>query len=214
MQHIDLLEARIRQIEKPRVLLAIDGMAASGKTTLAAALRLRFPGSAVVHMDDFTVPFEDRYPGYFDETLSNADIARFDREVLQPLIRGEGACYRPYVCHPDPGFLPPVRIEAACPLVIVEGAYCLHPALFDHYDLRVLSLIDTHAQRARILQRNGAAQLERFVSQWIPMENRHIQSRSLRERCDLIISPDEADGASNRQSAPPAFPPSHIPSDC
>jgi len=192
MNPLDTLEARIRQIRKPRVLLAIDGMAASGKTTLAAALSRRFPGSVVVHMDDFTVPFEDRHPGYFDETLSNADVIRFEREVLLPLERGEAACYRPYVCHPNPGFLPPVVIPADCPLLIVEGAYCLHPLLFDHYDLRVLSLIDEDTQRTRILRRNGPAQLERFVSLWIPMENRHIHARSLRTLCDLTISPDQA----------------------
>lgn len=185
------LEAAIRAIlkNKPRALIAIDGMAASGKTTLAHALARRFPSCAVVHMDDFTVPFEDRYPGYFDKTLSNADIARFDREVLAPLARGEAASYRPYVCHPEPGFLAPVIIPADCAVVIVEGAYCLHPDLFDRYDLCALSLIDPKKQHERILLRNGPTQLERFVSAWIPMENRHIASRRLKERCDLVISP-------------------------
>ena len=186
------LDAAIRTIlkRKPRVLVAIDGMAASGKTTLAHALCRRFSSCAVVHMDDFTMPFEDRYPGYFEKTLSNADIARFDREVLSPLARGESASYRPYVCHPAPGFLAPVSISADCAVVIVEGAYCLHPDLFDRYDLRVLSLIDPENQRERILLRNGPVQLERFLSQWIPMENRHIQARRLSERCELVISPD------------------------
>ena len=189
---LDQLDAAICAIlkSKPRALIAIDGMAASGKTTLANALKQHFSSCAVVHMDDFTVPFEDRYPGYFDKTLSNADIARFNREVLTPLARGGAASYRPYVCHPQPGFLAPVTIAADCAVVIVEGAYCLHPDLFDRYDLRVLSLIDPQLQRERILLRNGPAQLERFLSQWIPMENRHIQARRLRERCDLVISPD------------------------
>lgn len=194
MEHIDTLEAAIHAIlkEKPRALVAIDGMAASGKTTLAKALAQRFSTCAVVHMDDFTVPFEDRFPGYFEKTLSNADIGRFDREVLTPLARGEAACYRPYVCHPDPGFLAPVVIPADCAVVIVEGAYCLHPDLFARYDLRVLSLIDEDTQRERILRRNGPAQLERFLSAWIPMENRHIHARCLRETCDLVIGPDPA----------------------
>ena len=192
MPQIDRLESAIRVIlrEKTRAYIAIDGMAASGKTTLAQALAQRFSSCTVVHMDDFTVPFDERYPGYFETTLSNADIPRFKREVLSPLLRGEDACYRPYRCHPEAGFLDPITISAGCAVVIVEGAYCLHPDLFDHYDLRVLSLIDADAQRARILARNGAAQLERFLSAWIPMENRHIVQRGLRESCDLIISPD------------------------
>ena len=194
MDHIQTLERAIRAIlsRQPRAVIAIDGMAASGKTTLAKALCARFSSCAVVHMDDFTVPFENRYPGYFEDTLSNADIARFDREVLSPLARGKGAYYRPYRCHPDPGFGEPMIIPADCAVVIVEGAYCLHPELSGRYDLRVLSLIDEQTQRERICARNGQAQLERFLSQWIPMENRHIAARRLRETCDLIICADPA----------------------
>ena len=183
------LAPRIERLlaKKPRVIIAIDGMAASGKTTLAAQLAAQFPKSAVVHMDDFTIPFEDRTPGYFDRLLSNADIARFDREVLSPLLSGQDAVYRPYVCHPEPGFLAPVYVPSDARLVIIEGAYCLHDQLFARYDLRVLSLIAPDLQMDRILRRNGEAQLERFTSLWIPMENRHIAVRNLRERCDEIL---------------------------
>lgn len=179
---IDLMGSR------RRCLIAIDGMAASGKTTLAAELAAMLDGCHVVHMDDFTLPFEDRFPGYFDKTLSNADIGRFDREVLTPLLSGKSACYRPYVCHPVPGFLPPVTIPANFACVIVEGAYCLHPQLSGRYDLRILSTVSRETQRARILARNGSAQLERFETLWIPMENRHILEHGLAGCCDLLLS--------------------------
>ena len=184
------LISRIEQLleQKSRVIVAIDGMAASGKTTLASALSSRFEDSAVVHMDDFTIPFEDRTPDYFDRLLSNADIARFDREVLSPLLSGTDAVYRPYICHPEPGFLAPVTIAANTRLLIVEGAYCLHPQLFDRYDLRVLCTVSPETQRARILARNGSAQLERFLRLWIPMENRHNAAHGLAWHCDLTLS--------------------------
>jgi len=194
MDSYSALKARIEEMlrSNERVLVAVDGMAASGKTTLATALCRAFPRSAVVHMDDFTIPFEDRAPGYFEAQLSNADVVRFDREVLTPLLEGQEACYRPYVCHPVPGFLEPVRIAPKTRLIVIEGAYCLHPLLFDRYDLRVLSLIDPQAQRMRILARNGEAQLARFESLWIPMENRHIEAHSLRRRCDMTLFTDQA----------------------
>ncbi len=192
LDHFAALESLIQSIlaDKNRAVIAIDGMAASGKTTLAASLAARFSSSTVFHMDDFTIPLEDRFEGYFDAQLSNADIGRFDREVLSPLLEGKGACYRPYACHPVPGFLAPVTVPANTCLVIVEGAYCLHDRLFDRYDLRVLSLISKNTQRSRILARNGEAQLRRFESTWIPMENRHIESRRLRERCDVVLFTD------------------------
>ena len=186
------LEFQIRRLleTKPRVIIAIDGMAASGKTTLAANLAQRFPSSAVVHMDDFTVPFENRYPGYFEDTLSNADIGRFDREVLTPLALGRAASYRPYRCHPVAGFGDPITIPADCAVVIVEGAYCLHPTLWARYDLRALMTVSEDTQRTRIRARNGDMQLDRFLSMWIPMEHAHIKARALHARCDLILSGD------------------------
>lgn len=187
------LEARLDALlaQRKRIVLALDGMAASGKTTLAAALAVRYSHSAVVHMDDFTIPLDARTPGYFEAQLSNADVGRLDREVLAPLARGECACYRPYRCHPEAGFLAPVCIEPNVRLLIVEGAYCLHPLLFERYDLRVLCVISPELQRERILRRNGRAQLVRFSAQWIPMENRHIEVRRLAQTCDLCLSADQ-----------------------
>ena len=174
--------------EHPRAVLAIDGMAASGKTTLSAALHAAIAHSAVVHMDDFTLPFEQRFPGYFDALLSNADTQRFDREVLSPFLAGHPASYRPFVCHPQPGFSGIIEIPQDTRLLIVEGAYCLHPSLAPRCNIRVLSLIDPALQRQRILRRNGKAQLERFEAMWIPMENRHIEAHDLPAICDYVIS--------------------------
>jgi len=189
MNQKEILKHRIITLmnQRPRVIIAMDGMAASGKTTLAQWLCREIPGCFVVHMDDFTIPFEYRFPGYFDQALSNADINRFDCEVLTPLRNGKGAQYRPYRCHPEPGFLPPVHIGKDTACIIVEGAYCLHPDLFDRYDLRILVTVFPDIQRQRILKRNGETQFERFASTWIPMENRHIEARRLHSRCDMII---------------------------
>lgn len=190
MDHVSALESAIRSqfSAQPRVIIAIDGMAASGKTTLAGQLAARFPVCAVVHMDDFTLPFDKRFPGYFDALLSNADIDRFDAEVLSPFLRGQAVSYRPFICHPVAGFGDPLSIAPDTRLLIVEGAYCLHPRLAPRYDLRVLSLIDPALQRKRIAKRNGQSQLQRFESLWIPMENRHIAAHNLRSICDFVIT--------------------------
>lgn len=192
MTHNDGTQALFSRIQallaqKERAALALDGMAASGKTTLAAGIAARIPSSAVVHMDDFTLPFEKRFPGYYEALGANADVTRFDSEVLTPFLSGSAAVYRPYICHPEPGFLPPVTVPAGTRLLIVEGAYCLHSTLFDRFDLRALKLIDPQTQRRRILARNGEAGLSRFLDLWIPMENSHIEKQQLEHRCDLVI---------------------------
>ena len=162
---------------KGRAFIALDGMAASGKTTLASALAARFEDVAVIHMDDFFLPAEKR--GTVSQTLANADIERVLNDVLLPLSHGQHAAYRPFVCHPQPRFLDPVCIDGSCPVVIVEGAYCLHPDLWALYDLRDVVTIAPKQQQARILKRNGQAMLSRFVSEWIPLENRHIAVRKI-----------------------------------
>ena len=172
---------------KGRALVALDGMAAGGKTTLAAAISRAVPGSYVVHMDDFFLPQEKRTREHYARTLAWADVERVRSEVLAPLHRGEGAVYRPYVHHPKPEFLAPVHIPASFRAVIVEGAYALNPALFSFYDLRFLLTVSPETQRQRILERNGEAMLPRFLSEWIPMENRHIAANNLESRTDAII---------------------------
>ena len=186
----DILDSRIMQLlsAKGRALIAIDGMAASGKTTLCKALREKISGCYIVHMDDFTLPFEKRSDGYFNRLLTNADTDCFLAEVMVPLLAGKSAEYSPYRCHPEPGFLRPVTIPEDWRCVIVEGAYCLHPRLFDLYDLRALMTVTPETQRTRILRRNGETQLTRFESLWIPMENRHIEVHGLKQRCDLLLS--------------------------
>lgn len=67
----------LRKIEttSPRVF-AIDGVAGSGKTTLASQLQLDLPGSQVVHMDDL-------YSGWKDP-LSQDLTRRVCDEILNP----------------------------------------------------------------------------------------------------------------------------------
>lgn len=172
--------------EKGRAIIAIDGMAASGKSTLAQALMRALDRAHLVHMDDFFLPEAIR-THVRDRLLANADVERFDAEVLAPLCAGQGVRYRPFVCHPRPRLLDPVAIPADVRIVIVEGAYCLHPLLAARYDLRILMTIGASTQRARILARNGEAMLARFENEWIPLENRHIRTRGLSALCDVRI---------------------------
>ena len=179
------LEALIAQ--KGLALIALDGMAASGKTTLASALYAAIPGCCVVHMDDFFLPQQKRTREHYARTLAWADVQRVRDEILAPLSLGEDAVYRPYVHHPEPRFLDPVRIPKDVRAVIVEGAYSLNPALYAFYDLRLLMTVSAQTQQSRIRARNGEALLAKFVSEWIPMENRHIDANALTTRVDAII---------------------------
>ena len=79
-------------------VIAIDGRAASGKTTLAAALAAE-TGGAVVHMDDFFLPAELRTPQRLAAPGGNVHAERFAEEVLPFLRQGRPFCYRRFDCH-------------------------------------------------------------------------------------------------------------------
>lgn len=171
--------------EKGRVLVAIDGNCASGKTTLAALLQLVY-GCNILPMDHFFLRPEQRTAERLAEPGGNVDHERFYREVLAPLRSGQPFSYRPYRC--DSRTLgEPVPVGRR-PINIVEGSYSLHPALADAYDLKVFLSVDPQEQMRRIFARNGEEMARRFASEWIPMEETYFKTFSIAERCDLRFS--------------------------
>lgn len=172
---------------KERLLVAIDGPCASGKTTLAAQLSAVLGDAPVVHMDDFFTPHGEKTPQRLAQPGGNADVERFGKEFLAPWLRDGQASYRPYDCHEDrllaPVTVPPGRIA------LVEGAYCLHPHTGRPYDVEVFLTVDPALQRARILRRNGPALWERFRTQWIPLEQAYFTAFGLPDERCLVLGP-------------------------
>lgn len=179
------LFARIDEIrrEKGRVLVAIDGPSASGKSTLGEWLQAVY-GATLLHMDDFFLQPHQRTAKRLATPGGNVDRERFFDEVLTPLARGDGEfAFRPYECWRQ-ALGDPVRV-APGEIVVVEGSYSLHPDLAAHYDLRVGLKIDPKTQSARILARNGEEMHARFMNEWVPMERLYAEATALDLRCDL-----------------------------
>lgn len=182
---LPLLAAIDRKLaEKPRVLAAVEGGSASGKTTLAALLE-RIYGCAVFHMDDFFLRPEQQTPERLAEPGGNVDRERFLEEVLRPLSRGGTVRYRRYDCHTRT-LGGPVEVRPKA-LSVVEGAYSMHPDLAGFYDLSVFLRIAPELQRTRILARNGPEAGGRFFTRWVPLEERYFAALDPAGRCDLIL---------------------------
>ena len=181
-----LVQALTRRLSSgERVLLAIDGGSASGKTTLAASLHAHFPDSRVFHMDDFFLRPEQRSEARYLEPGGNVDRERFLNEVLLPASRGEAVTFRRFDCKTF-SLEPAVSVKYR-PLTIVEGAYSLHPALRGYYGLRVFLKIAPDLQRKRIEERNTPAQQSMFFERWIPLEQRYFEHCSPEGCCDLVL---------------------------
>lgn len=171
------------------VLIALDGRCAAGKTTLAAHLCGLTDGT-VFHMDDyFLQPFQ-RTRERLDTPGGNVDYERFREEILLPLAQGaREICYRPYNCRTQK-LEESISVEVK-QVVIAEGSYSCHPALWDAYTLRVFLDVEPEEQMRRIVHREGEAAAQRFRDRWIPLEERYFAAYQIREECDFCIGPTD-----------------------
>ena len=185
---MEALRERIRQglSEKGRLLLAIDGRCGCGKSRLAARLAEEFVGN-VFRVDDFYLPFGERAEDWQEIPAGNVDLARFRREVLEPLVHGEAPRYRAWDCRRE-CFREPEE-HPFRPLSVVEGSYALHPLLREAYDLRVFMTAEPATQRARLRAREGRRFLA-FEELWIPLEERYFRVFRVEECADLVLRTD------------------------
>ena len=168
---------------KERVIAALDGRCASGKSTLAAALEKKL-GCAVFHMDDFYLRREQRTEARFAEPGGNVDRERFYEEILFPLRKGdEEIVYRPFSCFSFE-LMEPRTVKVGC-IGIVEGSYSCHPELWGLYDLHIFLTLPPDEQMHRILLREGEERAKMFEHRWIPLEEKYFEASQLEERCEL-----------------------------
>lgn len=182
-KYIRLIPLIFRLAERGKTILALDGRAASGKTTAAGLLAGLFDGG-IVHLDDFFLPFDMRTPERLSEPGGNLDRERFLSEVIPNV--GRGFSYRAFDCQTG-GFRKEPRLVQDSGLLICEGAYALHPAFGKYYDLAVFSTITPEEQKSRILSRNGEKMWQNFRDRWIPMEEKYFDAFGIVGKCDLII---------------------------
>ena len=170
--------------EKNRVIIAVEGSSASGKTTLGIELRQLYD-CTVLHMDDFFLRPEQRTKERLNEPGGNVDRERFYEEVVITLQKGDVIEYRPFDC--STFTIQPAKVIEPGRLIIVEGAYSTHPELGRYYDLSVFLDIEPEIQRARIIKRNTPDKAKLFFERWIPMEQKYFDIFKVRERCDIVL---------------------------
>ena len=169
---------------KDCVNVAIDGNSGAGKSTLAMLIGDVYDCN-IFHMDDFFLTPELRTKERLRETGGNVDYVRFKHEIIDGINSGRQFRYRKYDCREE-AFGEPIPVTPK-KLNIIEGAYSMHPTLIDNYDLKIFMYINEREQRSRILKRNGAFMLKKFLSEWIPLENKYFRELNIEGQCDLVF---------------------------
>lgn len=177
------IESMLRDLK--RVIIAIDGMCAAGKTTLANKLKETFSGAFVIRMDDFYLPFSQRSETVMAEPGGHMDYERFAEEVALPLWKAHPASYGIFDCHSQ-SIVETVEIPADATLIVIEGTYATHPAIPDIYDYRLFVETDAETQKNRIICRNGEGAGDYF-EKWIPRETAYFSAYMTKELADAVI---------------------------
>lgn len=178
--------------QKPKhtrpLILAIDGMCGSGKTTLAEYLSSVFD-VAVIHMDNFFLPFERKTKERLAEAGGNIDYERFIEITLPALEKRQPFSYMAYNCQ-TASYDRKMEVPS-CELIIVEGSYSLHERFGCYYDLSLFLEVSSREQLQRLEARcQNETKFTRFKNEWIPMENFYHKAQSVKQRADLLLDTD------------------------
>ena len=172
--------ARIETLlaERDCVFVAIDGPCTSGKTTLPRCSTGVSAATCCTWTISSSVPNSARR-NVSPNPAATWTVNGSKTEVLAPLAAGQAAQYRPWDCHTG-DFAVAYAVEPA-QLTIVEGSYSMHPALRRYYDCMICLAVDP-AEQLRRLERRNPRMLQRFVDEWIPLENRYFEANQYPSR--------------------------------
>jgi uridine kinase len=165
--------------EKERPIIAIDGPAGAGKTTLAheiyLALSLKMSVN-VIHMDDL-------YDGW-DNALG-ADLSAILKYLVNQHQKGSSAQIKRYNWSTS-SFGESENIEPA-DLLILEGVGSGDKSLQDDLAALIWIDIDPEIGVMRVIDRDGY-QVEDEMKKWLGTQQEYFSQHSTREKADFILT--------------------------
>ncbi|MEO4052707.1 hypothetical protein [Solibacillus sp. CAU 1738] len=152
-------------------IIAIDGPATSGKSTMAENLKNEFD-IVVIPMDHFFLPMTMKTKERLSEIGGNVDYKRVEEEVCIPFKNGELSLYQSFNCQTKNYEENKVQQSS---VLVLEGVYALHPTLQKYVDYALLLEISPSEQMNRLERRNTPQMVEKFIKEWIPLENKYFE---------------------------------------
>lgn len=167
--------------KKERIIVAIDGYSNGGKTTLASRIAESFEDCVVIHVDDFYLPKNSVKKNTIND--GNIDYDRLKSEVVDKLSE-EAFEYHIFSCEKQ-DFIGKTILKHPR-LIVVEGAYSLHPCLGNYYDLSIFIEIDEKTQIGRLKKRNKA-NIDEFINKWFVLERNYFSFYHIKNKASIVI---------------------------
>jgi uridine kinase len=201
---IELLADRIAALQLAHpVRVAVDGVDAAGKTTLANELaeRLAVDGRPVIRasVDGFHRPRAERYRwgrdtprGYYEDAF---DYPALHAALLLPLGPGGSRRYRRAVFDflTDAPLAAPEEDAPANAVLLLDGVFLLRPELDDLWDYRIFVAVPFEVALERALRRDQAlfgsreAVRERYLQRYIPGQRLYLADARPQERTQAVL---------------------------
>ncbi len=168
-------------------LVAIDGLAASGKSYLTDELVRRNPKWQVIRLDELQLPTPSQeWECWTDEECSQRFVdTKHLKSLLTGLRQGRLVDFRPYDWT-NHRVSEVARTYVPEGVVLVEGAYTMRGALLPLYDLTVWVVLDEEKRMRRIGSRPPAE--PGWQDAWFRGERAYMSSEKPQERASLVVS--------------------------
>ena len=180
----------MRQVRRRQrtLVVGIDGRGGSGKSTLSHALERADREVTVVEFDDFYRPSSERNARAAEgdtEIGGNFDWRRLRDQVLVPLSQDEVANYQRYDWVRDE--LADWHVVPVGGIALIEGNYSTRQELLGFYDFTIWIEAPHEVRLQHGLLRGGQDTRDRWLTEWMPEEDRYIEAEDPAKRVDLVL---------------------------
>lgn len=177
MDLIDALLDLCNEIEQP--VIAIDGPAGAGKTTLAHEISLALASRysiTEIHMDDLYDGWENALTNRLSDVLTHIVSAHKDRKDFSLSTYNWN----------ENRFNPALEIKAA-DLLILEGVGSGQMAIRDSLSALIWMEIEDSQGLTRVLARDGK-EIENQMRMWLATQEQHFRAEGTQNAADFILT--------------------------
>jgi uridine kinase len=168
--------SKISSLSARPILIAIDGPAGSGKTSLANQLASNLKSATTIHMDDL-------YNGW-EDALTATLTRHLEEWVLDPLTQHQSVKYQKFDWI-NSEYGPTVEVSDV-ELLILEGVGAAQARIRQQADLTIWIEVGAQIGLARVLNRDGA-QILPYMLKWQERESAHFIKDQTKENCQIFI---------------------------
>ena len=168
-------------------LIGIDGLGASGKSTVAEEIKKLHPETSIIHLDEFYLPKADRSTGILEEHSVSPDFDwdRFETQVIKPVQRNLLVKYERYDWRADT-WADWIEIPATH-WIIIAGVYALQSRFFSAYDYTIWMDVSQSERIKRMTEREGPAVAAEWQQKWLPREEQYLELDKPNKCANIVL---------------------------